>query len=116
MNGDNSAMNFNAPQLNDHTYNRAKARLDREELVFYGLAVAFLLLALLVYTYPSVQMVHEVYREQKVKSRERDLLAEQTRLRLEFEMLMSPSEMEQRAVAAGFAPLDKEHMVFVGKK
>lgn len=116
MKDDTSVMDFDAPQLNDHTYNRAKARLDREELVCYGLAVVFLLLALLVYTYPSVQMVQEVYREQKIKGRERDLLAEQTRLRLEYEMLMSPMEMEQRAAAAGFAPLDKEHMVFVGKK
>ncbi len=116
MSSGNSAINFDAPQLNDHTFNRAKARLDREELFFYGLAVIFLLLALLVYTYPSVQMVQEVYREQKIKGRERDLLAEQTRLRLEYEMLMSPEEMEQRTRAAGFAPLDKEHWVLVVKK
>lgn len=116
MNGDNSSVNFDAPRLNDHTYVRAKARLEREELLFYGLAVVFLLLALLAYTYPSVQMVHEVYQEQKIKSRERDLLTEQTRLRLEYEMLMFPVEMEQRARAAGYIPLDKEHMVFVVKK
>lgn len=116
MNGENSAMNFDAPPLNDRTFVRAKARLDREELLFYGLAVVFLLLALLAYTYPSVQMVHEVYREQKIKSRERELLAEQTRLRLEYEMLMTPVEMETRARAAGYAPLDREHTVFVEKK
>lgn len=116
MSNGHSSINFDAPQLNDHVFNRVKARLDREELVCYAMAVLFLLSALLVYTYPSVQMVHEVYREQRIKSRERELLSEQTRLRLEYEMLMSPEEMEQRTRAAGFVPLDKEHWVAVVKK
>ncbi len=102
--------------VDDHTFVRAKKRIDREELFFYSLAVFFFLLALLAYTYPSIEMVHQVYREQKIKSEERLLLAEQNRLRLEYQMLMSPQEMEQRAVAAGFALLDTGHVVFVRKR
>jgi len=102
--------------MNDHAFARVRARVNREELTFYILSVVFFLLALLVYTYPSVQMVHLVYREQQVKKRERDLLAEQNRLRLQLEMMTAPGEMEARAVASGFAPPATQQVIYVSKR
>jgi hypothetical protein len=100
----------------EKTFARAKAMLDREELFFYGLSVAFFLMALIVYTFPSVKMVHLVYKEQKVKGAERALLGEQTRLRLRYEMMNSPVEMEKRATEGGFAPARRDRVIYVDKK
>lgn len=100
----------------DRGFAREKARIGREEVIFYVLSVVLLLAGLLAYTYPSIQTVHLVYREQELKSRERGLAAERDRLRMEFEMLRSPREMEARARAAGFAPVPHERLVFVRKK
>jgi hypothetical protein len=95
---------------------RDNARFDMEELLYYGLSVIFFLMALIVYTFPSVKMVQLVYREQKVKTVERALMAEQTRLRLKYEMMTSPDEIEKRARDAGFSELRGNRTVYVDKK
>ncbi len=99
----------------DRTFAREKARVNREELLYYILSVFFFLVALLIYTYPSVQMVQTVYREQQVKAKGKQLMAEQNRLRLKYEMMMSPDEMETRAVNSGFSAPQQEQVVYVRK-
>ena len=100
----------------DRAFAREKARLDREEIFLYVLSVALFLVALIVYTFPSVKTVHLVYQEQRVKNAERALLAEQTRLRLRYEMMTSPEEMEKRALQNGFAALRRDRMIYVDKR
>ncbi|MBI3793763.1 MAG: hypothetical protein HY280_03415 [Nitrospinae bacterium] len=100
---------------NDVIFTRAKARVDREEMLFYGLSVGFLLLALLLYTFPSVKMVHQVYKEQKLKTKERALAAEYSRLKLQYEVAISPEEMEKQASKGGFVPSGKNRVVYVEK-
>lgn len=104
------------PDMEDRGFRRANARMDREELAFYILSVVLLLSGLLAYTYPSIQTVHLVYREQRLKADERELLAERDRLRVEYEMLMSPVEMEDRARVAGFLPVPQERVVYLRKR
>jgi hypothetical protein len=69
-----------------------------------------------MYTFPSVKMVHQVYKEQKVKNQERALNSEQNRLKLKYEMITSPEEMEKRALARGFARSGRENVVYVEKR
>ncbi|MBI5177822.1 MAG: hypothetical protein HZA04_01010 [Nitrospinae bacterium] len=102
--------------VNDHAFARARARINREEFIYSVLSVVFFLIALLVYTYPSVQMVHLVYHEQQVKAEERKLMAEQSRLRLQLEMMMAPGEMEARAINGGFGVPSAPQVVFVSKR
>jgi len=61
-------------------------------------------------------MVQSVYREQQVKAKERQLVAEQNRLRLKFEMIMAPDEMEARAESSGFALPSRQQVVYVRKR
>jgi flagellar biosynthesis/type III secretory pathway M-ring protein FliF/YscJ len=112
----NERRKFERPYDPDKAFAREKARLDREEIFYYALSVAFFLLALIVYTFPSVKMVHLVYQEHKVKDAEKALKSEQTRLRLKYEMMNSPEEMEKRATQAGFAPVRRERVIYVDKK
>jgi hypothetical protein len=100
----------------DRAFAREKARLDREEILLYSLSVALFLVALIIYTFPAVKTVHLVYKERGVKNAERALLAEQTRLKLRYEMITSPEEMEKRAQRNGFAALPRDRMVYVDKR
>jgi len=98
------------------TFSRSKAVLSRTEKMYYTLCVIFVVLAVLVYTYPSMYMLHKVYLHQLVNTDVKRQIAEQNRLKLEYEVLMSAEGMERRAVAAGFIEPIAKQIIFVEKK
>jgi hypothetical protein len=100
----------------DIAFVRAKARMEREEAVYYVLSVLVLLLSLLIYIFPSVKMVNLVYRENQARAVERRIMADQNRLKLTFEMMMAPEEMERRAFNAGFSAASLDRIVYITKK
>jgi hypothetical protein len=100
----------------DVAFGRAKASMEREEAAYYILSVLVLLLSLLIYIFPSVKMVNLVYRENQARAIERRIMAEQNRLKLRYEMMMAPEEMERRAFGAGFSAASLDRIVYITKK
>ncbi|GMT42722.1 MAG: hypothetical protein IEMM0002_1133 [bacterium] len=97
------------------TFAREKSRMEQKDKIYYGLSIALFLLTILLYTYPSIQAVHQFYEVQKLQSMKRKLMIAQNRLRLEYEMLMSPDEMEARARSRGYAEPAGNQVVYIKK-
>ena len=85
------------------TYAREKAKMCGVDKACYTLAIALFLLTLLIYGYPSIQAMKQVYEERELQSEKRKLKVEQNKLRLEYEMLVTPDEMEARARMHGYS-------------
>lgn len=98
------------------TFAREKARISRADKVYYSLAVFVLLLTVLMYAYPSIQGMQLVYEKQRIEAKKRELKVEQNRLRLEYEMLMSPDEMEARAKSHGYTEPSPGQVIYIKKK
>lgn len=98
------------------TFSRSKSELNRSEKVYYTLCVVIVIISILVYTYPSMYMLHKVYLHQLTSTDVKKELAKQNRLKLEYEILMSAADMEIRAADAGFIEPLPSNIVFVEKK
>ncbi|MFQ5431042.1 MAG: hypothetical protein ACE5EN_00885 [Nitrospinota bacterium] len=98
------------------TFAREKARMSRADKVYYTLSIVLFLLTVLIYGYPSIQSMKQVYEERDVKSEKRGLKVEQNRLRLEYEMLVTPDEMEARARLYGYVEPAIGQVIYIKKK
>ena len=98
------------------TFAREKARMGISEKLYYTLSIALFLLTFIVYGYPSIEAMKQVYEERKLASEKQNLKVEQNRLRLEYEMLVTPDEMEARARLHGYAEPAIGQVVYIKKK
>lgn len=98
------------------TFAREKAWMSRADKIYYTLSIVLFLLTLLIYGYPSIQAMKQVYEERDLKSEKRSLKVKQNRLRLEYEMLVTPDEMEARARLYGYAKPAVGHVAYIKKK
>ncbi len=98
------------------TFAREKARMSRADKVYYTLSIALFLLTVLIYGYPSIQAMKQVYEERDLKSEKHGLKVEQNRLRLEYETLVTPDEMEARARLYGYEKPAVGQVVYIKKK
>ena len=97
------------------TFAREKARMNRVDKLCYTLSIVLFLLTLLIYGYPSIQAMKQVYEERELQSEKRKLKVEQNKLRLEYEMLVTPDEMEARARLHGYAEPAIGQVVYIKK-
>jgi cell division protein FtsL len=97
------------------TFAREKAKMSRSDKIYYISCVVVFLLTIIMYAYPSIQLMQQVYEERELEKEKRKLLAEQNRLRLEYEMLMSPDEMEERAKLHGYAEPAAGQIIYIKK-
>ncbi len=97
------------------TFSRTKIVLGRAEKAYYAGSVGLVLFSILSYTYPSIHMVHQVYFKQKIKAEIRELTAEQNRLKVEHEVLLSHVEMERLARYSGFIEPEDKQLIYVQK-
>lgn len=98
------------------TFSRSKSVLNRTDKIYYILCAVAVILAVLVHTYPSMYMLHKFYFHQIVTTEVKKQLAEQNRLKLDYELLMSADDMELRAAAAGFVEPSPKQVIFIEKK
>lgn len=98
------------------TFSRSKSVLGRAEKIYYALCVILVVFSVLVYTYPSMYMIHKIYLHQFVSTNVKKELSKQNRLKLEYELLMSASDMERRSAAAGFIEPSPRDVIFIEKK
>jgi len=98
------------------TLARERIKIDRTDKIYYGSSIALVLLSILVYTYPEIQLVQQVYEEQELRMKKREPIAEQNMLRLRYEMLISPDEMEERAKFYGYREPSVNQVLYVRKK
>lgn len=98
------------------TFARQKAKMSRSNKVYFTLSILLFLLTVLIYGYPSIQAMKQVYEERALESEKRALKVEQNKLRLEYEMLVTPGEMEARARLHGYAEPAIGQVVYIKKK
>jgi cell division protein FtsL len=98
------------------TFSRSKSELNRAEKIYYTLCVVLVVLSILVYTYPSMYILHKIYLHRLVNTDVKKQIAEQNRLKLEYELLMAAGGMELKSAAAGFVEPSPGQVVFVEKK
>lgn len=97
------------------TWSREKAKLSKSETVYYALSIVILLFSILIYTYPSIQTVHNFYAQQKMAAKQSKLKKIQNSLMLKYERLMSPYQMKARAMQNGFIEPGPNQVSYVRK-
>ncbi len=97
------------------TFSREKTKVKMADIAYYAFSIIFFLLAVLMYTYPSIQTVQQFYKEQSYLTEEAALREMQNVLVLEYERLMSPYEMKERAGNMGFIKPEAEQVIYVKK-
>ncbi len=97
------------------TFSREKTKVKMADIAYYAFSIIFFLIGVLMYTYPSIQTVQQFYKEQSNLTEEAELREMQNVLVLEYERLMSPYEMRERAVKMGFIKPEAERVIYIKK-
>ncbi|MBI3014572.1 MAG: cell division protein FtsL [Candidatus Tectomicrobia bacterium] len=76
---------------------RARVRFRLTSNACYGIALTFLLVGVLIYLWPRLQMVKQVYHYQALQSQYKTLSEEQRRLKIDLGTLQSLSRIDRVA-------------------
>jgi len=86
-----------ASERQDAGQPRARARFRLTTNACYGIALIFLLVGVLIYLWPRLQMVKQVYHYQALLSQYKTLSEEQRRLKIDLGTLQSLSRIDRVA-------------------